>query len=57
MRKKAARKLRKLADLIDPRHEPSHAYNLVLNIDADSAEETVERLTKKLAALRSAATE
>lgn len=48
MRKKFARSLRKWADLIDPRIEPSNDFTIRIDIDAVSAEETLRRLESRI---------
>lgn len=58
MRPNLARKLRKLADLLDPRCEPQGrrtVLNYVLKIDAASAEETLQKLTTQIRELKAAA--
>jgi hypothetical protein len=48
MRQKIARALRKWADLIDPRHDPSSRLVCRVDIDSKEAEVNIERLKLKL---------
>jgi hypothetical protein len=48
---KAARKLRKLADLIDPRIGPSEVMTMRIEVDSCQAEDTIRRLSRLAAEL------
>jgi hypothetical protein len=49
---KLARKLRKLADLIDPRVLPSQEQTIRLNVDAADAEKVLEAFAERVRALK-----
>lgn len=51
LRGKVARKLRKLADLIDPRVSPSDVFSIRIEVDSSDAEASVKRLVRETQAL------
>lgn len=52
MRRKVARALRKWADLVDPRTEPSNVARIRVDVDSAEAEDAIRRLAERAEQLR-----